>query len=117
MEINKTLKKLRNDKGLNQSQMAEALGISLSSYQKYEREKNSVTPSLEVLIKIADFHHVGLDYLVGRFPDDTEFDKLNSKNDIPQKTIDIYCSLTPKKQKFFLGVLKQFLELSDDTEE
>ena len=66
MKINDTLKKLRTAKNLSQSDMSKILEVSLSSYQKYERDKNSVTPSLDVLIKIADFYNVSVDYLLGR---------------------------------------------------
>ena len=44
MTINNRLKELRSAVGLNQSEMAEKLGVSVSSYQKYEREKNSIMP-------------------------------------------------------------------------
>lgn len=66
MKVNDMLKKLRAIRNLSQSDMAEILGVSLSSYQKYEREKNSITPSLEVLLRVADFYDVSLDYLLGR---------------------------------------------------
>ena len=48
MTISKALKKLRRAKMLTQSEAAEQLGISLSTYQKYERDKNSIIPSLEI---------------------------------------------------------------------
>ena len=41
--INERLKQLRTARGLSQNEMADILEVSLSSYQKYEREKNSVT--------------------------------------------------------------------------
>ena len=66
MAINETLKQLRTKKGINQSETAEELGVSLSSYQKYERDKGCVTPSLDVLIRIADYFGVTTDYLLGR---------------------------------------------------
>lgn len=66
MGINEKLKKLRKIKGINQEQAAAEIGVSLSSYQKYERDKNSVTPSLDVLVKLADFYNVSTDYLLGR---------------------------------------------------
>lgn len=84
MDINAKLKHLRKQKGINQDEAAELLGVSLSSYQKYEREKNSVTPSLEVLIKIADFYGVTTDYLLGREPLDNPLAGLNiTVNDVP----------------------------------
>lgn len=66
MRTNDILKSLRQDKKLTQAEAAEQLGVSLSSYQKYERDKNSVMPSIEVLSKMADFYGVSIDYLVGR---------------------------------------------------
>lgn len=66
MKIYETLKSLRQSKSLTQSEIASILGVSLSSYQKYEREKATVIPSLEVLCRIADFYGVSIDYLLNR---------------------------------------------------
>lgn len=81
MTINNRLKELRSAVGLNQSEMAEKLGVSVSSYQKYEREKNSIMPSIEVLIKIAEFFGVSVDYLLGR-ENQSETDNITSKETI-----------------------------------
>lgn len=66
MEINEILKELRQKKRLTQQELASLLDINLSSYQKYERPNNTVKPSIEALIKIADFYDVTIDYLLGR---------------------------------------------------
>ena len=81
MTINNRLKELRSAVGLNQSEMAEKLGVSVSSYQKYEREKNSIMPSIEVLIKIAEFFGVSVAYLLGR-ENQSESDNITSKDSI-----------------------------------
>lgn len=81
MTINNRLKELRSAVGLNQSEMAEKLGVSVSSYQKYEREKNSIMPSIEVLIKIAEFFGVSVDYLLGR-ENQSKSDNITSKETI-----------------------------------
>ena len=81
MTINNRLKELRSAVGLNQSEMAEKLGVSVSSYQKYEREKNSIMPSIEVLIKIAEFFGVSVDYLLGR-ENQPESDNITAKETI-----------------------------------
>lgn len=81
MTINNRLKELRSAVGLNQSEMAEKLGVSVSSYQKYEREKNSIMPSIEVLIKIAEFFGVSVDYLLGR-ENQPESDNITAKDSI-----------------------------------
>ena len=58
------LKLLRKERGLKQREMAEQLGLALSSYQCYEYAKRF--PDFHGLIAIADFFDVSLDYLVGR---------------------------------------------------
>ncbi|MFQ9422977.1 MAG: helix-turn-helix domain-containing protein [Christensenellaceae bacterium] len=68
MNFGKQLKGLRNQKGLKQTDMATLLGITVRAYQNYELEARE--PSLSVLIALADFFDVSLDYLVGRERDD-----------------------------------------------
>ena len=58
------LKKCRTDKGLTQQQVAIYCDITEKAYQNYELMTR--VPQLEILIKIADFYKVSLDYLVGR---------------------------------------------------
>ena len=66
MTTNEILKQLRQEKKITQAQAADDLGVSLSSYQKYEREKNYITPSVDVLCKLADYYNTTVDYLLGR---------------------------------------------------
>lgn len=66
MTTNEILKQLRQEKKITQAQAADDLGVSLSSYQKYEREKNYITPSVDVLCKLADYYNTSVDYLLGR---------------------------------------------------
>lgn len=58
------LKELRIKNELPQIAVACDLGIARSTYACYESCKNE--PDLHTLIKLADFFHVSLDYLVGR---------------------------------------------------
>lgn len=57
------LKQLRETANLTQSDMAEILDVKLQSYQRFEY--GSRRPSLDVLIALADYFGVSLDYLVG----------------------------------------------------
>lgn len=54
---------LRSEKGLTQSELAEAIGISRQSVTLYERRTR--IPDIEVLTKFATFFGVTSDYLVG----------------------------------------------------
>ena len=57
-------KRIRKEKGLSQKQVADALNIAEQGYQRYEYGK--VVPSALVLIALADYFDVSLDYLTGR---------------------------------------------------
>lgn len=60
----KRIRDLREDKDLTQTQMGEILHCSQRVYSNYERGDIDVpTP---ILIKLADFHHVSVDYLLNR---------------------------------------------------
>lgn len=117
MEINAKLKFLRKQKGINQDEAAQLLGVSLSSYQKYEREKNSVTPSLEVLVKLADFYGVTTDYLLGREPAPNPFADLGLDPNDEKAVIDCYMSLDPQTRAILLDTLRKLASEISEPEE
>ena len=55
---------LRNERGLSQEKAAASQGIAYRSYRRYETGERE--PTASVLIQIADFYGVSIDYLVGR---------------------------------------------------
>ena len=58
------IKNLRKSRELNQVQLAEKLGVKKQSISNWEND--NIMPSVDMLIKIADFFHVSTDYLLGR---------------------------------------------------
>lgn len=60
----KRIRDLREDRDLNQTTVAKMLGISQTGYSKYETGENDVPT--DILIKLADFYDVSVDYLLGR---------------------------------------------------
>lgn len=58
------LKELRSIKGVTQQKVADELFCSLESYSRYENGHRN--PPLELLIPMADYFSVTLDYLFGR---------------------------------------------------
>ena len=58
------IRDLREDKDLTQTQIAEYLNCSQRIYSNYER--GDVDIPTDILIKIADYHNVSIDYLLGR---------------------------------------------------
>lgn len=60
----KRIRNLREDKDLNQTQVAKYLEMSQTGYSKYETGENDLPT--EVLIKLADFYDVSIDYMLDR---------------------------------------------------
>ena len=58
------IRDMREDRDLTQKQISEYLMCDQSLYSKYERGERDIPLSL--LIKLADYYKVNLDYLVGR---------------------------------------------------
>ncbi|MBB6449829.1 transcriptional regulator with XRE-family HTH domain [Geomicrobium halophilum] len=63
----KRLSALRKRKKLSQEKFTDKLGINRSTYSRYENEETQ--PDYETLEKIADFHKVSVDYILGRTED------------------------------------------------
>lgn len=57
------LRRLRKDRDITQGQLAEVIGVVPSAVGKYERIPQSY-PSVEALIKIANYFNVSIDYLL-----------------------------------------------------
>ena len=67
MKIGNRLKALREERGLRQVDLANAIGVALTTISGYEL--NTRTPRIEVLTKIADFFGVTPNYLLGEDED------------------------------------------------
>ena len=57
------LRDLREDADLNQTQVAQFLGVSQTGYSKYETGENDIPT--QVLIKLAGFYKTSTDYILG----------------------------------------------------
>ena len=62
--ITDRLRSLRAERGLTQRNVACGIDIAERQYQFYEGGKNK--PGYDILIALADFFNVSIDYLVGR---------------------------------------------------
>ncbi|MBQ9472033.1 MAG: helix-turn-helix transcriptional regulator [Ruminococcus sp.] len=58
------IRNLREDKDMNQTSIAKILGMSQTGYSKYETGENDVPTA--ILIKLADFYNVSVDYILER---------------------------------------------------
>ena len=57
------IRDLREDADMNQTAVAEYLGMSQTGYSKYETGENDIPTA--VLIKLAKLYNVSVDYLLG----------------------------------------------------
>ncbi len=60
----KRIRDLREDKDLTQKEMGLILSCSQRVYSNYERGELDIPT--EILIKLADFHNVSVDYILNR---------------------------------------------------
>ena len=64
LEENAVLAEIKLDSKITQKQIAEYLMCDQSLYSKYERGEREIP--LNLIIKLADYYNVSLDYIVGR---------------------------------------------------
>ena len=64
MTLSERLKGLRIQNGVTQKAIADGIGVTTVSVQRFEY--GSARPKLETVIKLADFFKVSIDYLLGR---------------------------------------------------
>jgi transcriptional regulator with XRE-family HTH domain len=107
------LKFLREEKKLNQADVAAFLGVSQQAYQRYEN--GSSEPNADGFIKLADYYNVSVDFLFGR----TQVREMNTQDKwlptpeeveaVEQKIIDIYTQLSPKLRRAGIGMLMDII--------
>lgn len=73
MQIGTILKKEREKRGLTQQQLADQIKMSRAAYAQYELGVN--TPTLDNLMRIADLYGTSIDYLAGRYANNTNEQK------------------------------------------
>ena len=65
--LNENIRRVRLLHGINQVEFAKAVGVTKQCVSNWEND--NVLPSVEMLLRIADFFHVSTDALLGRGTD------------------------------------------------
>lgn len=116
MEMKNVLKTLRKTRGYTSAKdFCKAIGISFNTYQNYE--SGSRVPTVEMLIKIADFYGVTTDFLLGREPVPKPLADLNLSEENEIEVIDKYMSLPPNVRAFLMDVLVKLGEIAKSSRE
>lgn len=98
----KNLKKLRNQYGISQQQLANAVGVSQQSINKYENHKSE--PDIETLKAIAVFFNTSIDYLVG-------FDESKTVLNKESELLRIFSLMSEEQQNLFIEQGKIFVKM------
>ena len=72
------IKDLREDHDLTQKELSKFLNISQVAYSYYELNRRNIP--LELLVKLADYYHTSVDYLLYRTDDMKPYPKANKQN-------------------------------------
>lgn len=100
------LKKLRESAGISQRQLAEYIGTSQQSINKYEN--HNIEPDIATLIELANYFNTSVDYLIGNA--DREIQYTPVLNDKECVLIQRYRKLNKTQQKCIEIVIDTFIE-------
>jgi transcriptional regulator with XRE-family HTH domain len=93
------LKELRDSKKMNQADVAEHLQIARTTYARYESGEREMT--YDALITLAALFSVSVDYLLGRYDNDSTVLDYTEKN-----VIDKYRALDKRGQQSVQAILE-----------
>ena len=108
------LKELRKSRHLTQKQLADIIGVERSSLCKYEGKYN-VQPSDDVIIRIAEYFDVSIDYLMGKT--DVFITENAGFTAAEYRLINTYRMLNTPGQKIINDIVQMFLLNPDYTKE
>lgn len=112
-DFGRRLKKIRNEHGDNQQDVADEFHTTKATISNYET--NTYEPNLEFIIKIAKHYNVSIDYLLGitdqRKPAKTSSEYANVIKQAKEK------NLTPKELKTVIKIYPQIKQIIDSLDE
>lgn len=104
------LKILRKEKGLTQTQLANAVGLGRQAYAYYEKGERE--PSPETLCKLADFFGVTVDELLGRTP------QLFDDARVPKTEVqELFDQLTAHQKDLVLERMRAYIDANNELKE
>jgi transcriptional regulator with XRE-family HTH domain len=80
------LKELREENNISRSDLAEILGVSTQTIANYENGHRE--PNFDILLKIADYFNVTVDYLIGRSNYRTVEEQITKRNKFERFVIE-----------------------------
>ena len=103
------LKILRTEFSITQKQLADVIGVSQQSINKYEN--HNIEPDIETLKRIADYFETSIDFLVG-YSSERRKAGISSPQDISRQENSLirkYRTLTQKEKQSIDLVIENYL--------
>ena len=111
----KNLKLLRDEKGVSQQKVADAIGSNQQSIHRYEN--GNYEPDIQTLTSLADYFDTSIDFLVGRTEIRNKIMPVEkyALNHEEAKLMDKFRGLLPEYKKCFSKMLDALAEVADNT--
>ncbi len=100
------IKELRLSKGVSQQKVADFLNVSQQAYANYESGKRK--PEYDLLLRLADFFDVSVDYILGRT--DTKKAPASKRDEREEEFVEMFKHLNPEQQDLVIAQLKGILD-------
>ncbi len=106
----KNLKQLREASATSQKQLANAIGVSQQSINKYENHK--IEPDIDTMIQIADYFNTSVDYLIGHTEIRQKIEPPSTweLNEEESQILYKYRKLSSKKRKIIAVIIDSYNE-------
>lgn len=99
------LKELRKQKGVTQEDVSNAINVKRFTYSNYETGKTE--PTIDVLIKLANYFEVSVDKLLGR--ENNQMFNFSDLDEIQKLIFTSVEQLNKKNQAVLLGYIQHML--------
>jgi|GEM_PF-849338 len=109
--IAERIKKLREEKGLSQAELANIMGVSRMTINNYEMDKRS--PDIAFVLKLADYFFVTVEYLIGKSEFKHQDDKEYTSEKV-MKFMEISEHLPQQPIQSYLAEISKLLELAGE---
>ncbi len=103
----KNIKKLREELGISQQTLGEAVGVSQQSINKYEN--HPIEPDIDTLKKLSNYFRTSIDYLVENadIRIKAQITKEYELNEAEQKIVNNFRQLSPEHQQVVLKIINE----------
>ena len=104
----KNLKPLREQASISQKQLADAIGVSQQSINKYEN--HNIEPDIGTLVRIAEYFNTSVDYLIGHTDIRRKIEQVHpyDLNDMERALIDGFRQLSLKQRECILTMIDSY---------